>query len=34
MWKLNTKIIPVVSGDLPMIKKSTQNSIYEIPGKP
>ena len=34
MWKLKTKIIPVVIGALRMIKKGTQNFIDQIPGKP
>ena len=34
IWKLKTKIIPVVIGTLGMIKKGTQNSINQIPGKP
>ena len=34
MWKLKTKIIPVVIGALAMIKKGTQNFIDQIPGKP
>ena len=34
MWKLKTKIIPVVIGALGMIKKGTQNFIDQIPGKP
>ena len=34
MWKLKTKTIPVVIGALGMIKKGTQNSIDQIPGKP
>ena len=34
MWKLKTKIIPVVTGALGMIKKGTQNLIHQIPGKP
>ena len=34
MWKLKTKIIPVVIGALGIIKKGTQNFIDEIPGKP
>ena len=34
MWKLKTKIIPVVIGALEMIKKGTQNFIDQIPGKP
>ena len=34
MWKLKTKIIPVVIGALGMIKKRTQNFIDQIPGKP
>ena len=33
MWKLKTKIIPVVIGALGMIKKGTQNFIDQIPGK-
>ena len=33
IWKLNTKIIPVVIGTLEMIKKGTQNFIDQIPGK-
>ena len=34
MWKLKTKIIPVVIGTLGMIKKGTQNFTDQIPGKP
>ena len=34
MWKLKTKTIPLVIGTLGMIKKGTQNSINQIPGKP
>ena len=34
MWKLKTKIIPVVIGALDMIKKGTQKFIDQIPGKP
>ena len=34
MWKLKTKIIPVVIGALGMIKKESQNFIDQIPGKP
>ena len=34
MWKLKTKIIPVVIGALGMIKKGTQSFIDQIPGKP
>ena len=34
MWKLKTKIIPVVIRALAMIKKGTQNFIDQIPGKP
>ena len=34
MWKLKTKTIPVVVGALGMIKRSTQNFIDQIPGKP
>ena len=34
MWKLKTKIIPVVIGALGMIKKGTQNFIDQVPGKP
>ena len=34
MWKLKTKIIPVVIGTLGMIKKCTQNFIDQIFGKP
>ena len=33
MWKLKTKIIPVVIGALGMIKKGTQNFIDQITGK-
>ena len=33
MWKLQTKTIPVVIGDLGIIKKDTQNVINQIPGK-
>ena len=33
MWKLQTKTIPVVIGDLGIIKKGTQNVINQIPGK-
>ena len=33
MWKLKTKTIPVVIGDLGIIKKGTQNVINQIPGK-
>ena len=33
MWKLKTKIISAVIGALRMIKKGTQNSIDQIPGK-
>ena len=33
MWKLKTKTIPVVTGDLGIIKKGTQNVINQIPGK-
>ena len=33
MWKLKTKIIPVVIGALGMIKKGTQNFNDQIPGK-
>ena len=34
IWKLKTKITPVVIGALRMIKKGTQNIIDQIPGKP
>ena len=34
MWKLKTKIIPMVIGALEMIKKGTQIFIDQIPGKP
>ena len=34
MWKLKTKTISVVIGALGMIKKSTENFIDKIPGKP
>ena len=34
IWKLKTKIIPVVIGALRMIKMGTQNFIDQIPGKP
>ena len=34
MWKLKTKIIPVVIGALGMIKKVTKNFIDQIVGKP
>ena len=34
MWKLKTKIIPVVIGALDMIKMGTQKFIDQIPGKP
>ena len=34
MWKLKTKIIPVVIGALGMIKKGIQNFIDQIPGNP
>ena len=34
MWKLKTKIIPMVIGALEMIKKRTQIFIDQIPGKP
>ena len=34
MWKLKTKIIPVVIWLLGMIKKGTQNFNDQIPGKP
>ena len=34
MWKLKTKIIPVVIGALGMIKKGTQNFLDQVPGKP
>ena len=33
MWKLKTKIIPVVIGALGTIKKGSQNFIDQIPGK-
>ena len=33
MWKLKTKIIPVVIGALGMIKKVSQNFIDQVPGK-
>ena len=33
MWKLKTKIIPVVINPLGMMKKGTQKYIDEIPGK-
>ena len=33
MWRLKTKTIPVVIGDLGIIKKGTQNVINQIPGK-
>ena len=33
MWKLKTKIIPVVIEALGMIKKGTQNFIDQITGK-
>ena len=33
MWKLKTKVIPVVTGALGMIKKSIQNFVEQIPGK-
>ena len=34
MWKLKTKVIPVVIGALGMIKNGKKNFIDEIPGKP
>ena len=34
MCNLKTKIIPVVTGAMGMIKKWTQNFIDQIPGKP
>ena len=34
MWKLKTKIIPVVIEALGMIKKGIENFIDQIPGKP
>ena len=34
MWKLKTKIIPMVIGALEIIKKGTQIFIDQIPGKP
>ena len=34
MRKPNTKTIPVVTGALGIIKKGTENFIYEISGKP
>ena len=34
IWKLKTKIIPVVIGALEMIKKRTLNFIDQIAGKP
>ena len=34
MWKLKTKTISVVIGALGMIKKSTENFIDKISGKP
>ena len=34
MWNLKTKSIPVVTGTLGMNKKSTQNFIVQILGKP
>ena len=32
MWKMKTKIIPVIVGALGMIKKGTQKYFNEIPG--
>ena len=34
MWKLKTKIIPMIIGALEMIKKGTQIFIDQKPGKP
>ena len=34
MWKIITKIIPVVTEAMGMIKQGTQNFIDQIPGKP
>ena len=31
MWKIKTKVIPVIVGALSMIKKGTQKYVNEIP---
>ena len=32
MWKIKTKVTPVIVGALSMIKKGTQKYVNEIPG--